>query len=52
MAHGKRTSQKIQLLKNKCFDYIFYISFVVCGLWLNVMQVDVYKLDLGAIRIV
>ena len=55
VAHGKRTSQKIQLLKNQSLDYtflyqhveniLFQYIFFVCGLWLHVMQVDVYKLD-------
>ena len=53
VAHGKRLSLKIQQLSNnKRLQYIFYtnmqrikFSFNICGLWLYVMQVDVYKLD-------
>ena len=57
MAHGKRLSQKIQqLLNNKSLEYIVKPTcrelnslsiYVVCGLWLHVMQVDIYKLDSG-----
>ena len=57
VAHGKRLSQKIQqLLNNKSLEYIFIPTcrelnslskYVVCGLWLHVMQVDIYKLDSG-----
>ena len=59
VAHGQHFSQKIeQLLFNKSLDYIFISTcrelnslsiyiFLVCGLWLHVMQVDVYKLDFG-----
>ena len=59
MAHGKRLSQKIQqLLNNKSLEYIFIPTcrelnslsiYVVCGLWLHVMPVDIYKLDSGQI---
>ena len=55
VAHGKRLSQKIQQLLNNKVETIFFIPtctelnslsiYVVCGLWLHVMQVDVYKLD-------
>ena len=55
VAHASRPSQKIsQLLTNKHLDDIFIPTcrelnslsiYVVYGLWLHVMQVDVYKLD-------